>query len=121
MISSGLLITDGIRFLAELPLYQSPIDHGYDLPKGHVGPFNVGFRIGGTGLLVDSFLYGSVHVLAEFDFGVADFDPAIMRFVVRGGIGVNRPIYGIICINFKHFCRHSLCSYSLYSLARIET
>ena len=95
MISSGLLITDGIRFLAELPLYQSPIDHGYDLPKG--------------------------HVLAEFDFGVADFDPAIMRFVVRGGIGVNRPIYGIICINFKHFCRHSLCSYSLYSLARIET
>src|SRR5574344_56383 len=61
--------------------------------QGAAGPFNVGFRIGGTGLLVDSFLYGSVHVLAEFDFGVADFDPAIMRFVVRGGIGVNGAVY----------------------------
>jgi 8-oxo-dGTP pyrophosphatase MutT (NUDIX family) len=44
MISSGLLITDGIRFLAELPLYQSPIDHGYDLPKGHVEPFDADYR-----------------------------------------------------------------------------
>ena len=44
MISSGLLITDGIRFLAELPLHQSHGEHKYDLPKGHVEPFDANYK-----------------------------------------------------------------------------
>ena len=36
MISAGLLITDGVRFLAELPTGRIKAEHQYDLPKGQV-------------------------------------------------------------------------------------
>lgn len=44
MISAGLLITDGNRFLAELPLHQTPGEHHYDLPKGHVEEFDMDMK-----------------------------------------------------------------------------
>jgi len=36
MISAGLLITDGVRFLAELPTGREKSENNYDLPKGNV-------------------------------------------------------------------------------------
>lgn len=36
MISAGLLITDGVRFLAELPTGRTKSENNYDLPKGNV-------------------------------------------------------------------------------------
>ena len=44
MVSAGLLITDGEKFLVELPLHQTPGEHHFDLPKGHVEDFDSDFR-----------------------------------------------------------------------------
>lgn len=44
MVSAGLLITDGEKFLVELPLHQTPGEHHFDLPKGHVEEFDSDFR-----------------------------------------------------------------------------
>lgn len=44
MVSAGLIITDGERFLVELPLYQTPGEHHYDIPKGHVEEFDADMK-----------------------------------------------------------------------------
>lgn len=43
MVSAGLLITDGERFLAERPFGLSAGKHCFDLPKGHVEKFDVDY------------------------------------------------------------------------------